>query len=677
MTIEQVENRVNAAFEAATPKGFKQVLESCKEQKQKGNNMENITVVQPKEQRKGKNKLIAIIAAAAAFVFIIAGVVGIALDSGRDKTFVTVQLDVNPGIEIRVDKDERVLSVTALNEEAEQVIRDLDFSGSTIEVAVNAIVGSMLKNGYLSEIANSILVSVEGKNAEASELLQKKLTEEIDAMLNAAAFNGSVLSQTIIPGDEELERLAEEYGITHGKASLILAVIANHPNYKFEDLVPMTITELNLLAVGDDLEGFNTLGTPESSSYISTGEAFAIALNHAGVSEADAVLTQCKLEYDDGRMVYDVEFNNGVTEYEYTIDASNGTVLEYESEPFDASSSPKPTVDPSVVYIGEENAIAAALKRAGINQNDTIELDCYLDDYNGIPAYEVDFETATMEYECDVDAVTGEILFFKSEPNNDDGGNPGNTPNNTPAPTNGYIGEQRAKEIAFNHAGVNERDVRNLKIKLDYEHGAYYYDIEFDCGAYEYEYEINAVNGSIYHYDSEYDDDHDGHGHHSTPTPRPNNTPKPTNTPNAGQQVDWREAADIAMRHAGVNKNEVISLSVERRNGSTPYFEVDFSTRNREYEYRVGISTGNVTYNHSERNDDCDIPNGSYISIYDALSRALSAVNSNSCSDREISIELDYDDGVVTYEVDFHCGNTEYTVVLNAKNGSIIDIERD
>lgn len=165
MTGEQVENRVNAAFEAATPKVFKQVLESCKEQKQKGNNMENISVVQPKEQRKGKNKLIAIIAAAAAFVFIIAGVVGIAIGSGRDKTFVTVQLDVNPGIEIRVDKDERVLSVNALNEEAEQVIRDLDFSGSTIEVAVNAIVGSMLKNGYLSEIANSILVSVEGENA--------------------------------------------------------------------------------------------------------------------------------------------------------------------------------------------------------------------------------------------------------------------------------------------------------------------------------------------------------------------------------------------------------------------------------------------------------------------------------------------------------------------------------
>lgn len=54
-----------------------------------------------------------------------------------------------------------MLRVNALNEDGRIVLGDMNFSGSSLDVTVNALVGSMLRNGYLSELANSILVSVD------------------------------------------------------------------------------------------------------------------------------------------------------------------------------------------------------------------------------------------------------------------------------------------------------------------------------------------------------------------------------------------------------------------------------------------------------------------------------------------------------------------------------------
>lgn len=65
---------------------------------------------------------------------------------------------------------------------------------------------------------------------------------------------------------------------------------------------------------------------------IDVEEAKRIALDHAGLS-ADAVKhMNAYLEYDDGIEQYEVQFYEGTTEYEYSIDAVNGTVLGYNME---------------------------------------------------------------------------------------------------------------------------------------------------------------------------------------------------------------------------------------------------------------------------------------------------------------------------------------------------------
>ena len=78
-----------------------------------------------------------------------------------------VSLDVNPSIELKVNRGERVISCTALNTEA-AVLFDMnggaDLKGTKLDVAVNAIVGALVREGYMDSISSAILISVEDKD---------------------------------------------------------------------------------------------------------------------------------------------------------------------------------------------------------------------------------------------------------------------------------------------------------------------------------------------------------------------------------------------------------------------------------------------------------------------------------------------------------------------------------
>ncbi len=74
-----------------------------------------------------------------------------------------ISFEVNPNLEIKINKNEKVLDVIPLNDEARDVIGNMKFKNTDLEMAVNALIGSMLKNGYINDMQNSILVSVENK----------------------------------------------------------------------------------------------------------------------------------------------------------------------------------------------------------------------------------------------------------------------------------------------------------------------------------------------------------------------------------------------------------------------------------------------------------------------------------------------------------------------------------
>ncbi len=68
------------------------------------------------------------------------------------------------------------------------------------------------------------------------------------------------------------------------------------------------------------------------------------------------------------------------------------------------------------------------------------------------------------------------------------------------------IGEDKAKEIALSHAGLNESDITHLFVELDFDDGILRYEVDFSQGQYEYDYDIDAKTGAILSYDKDIDD---------------------------------------------------------------------------------------------------------------------------------------------------------------------------
>ena len=78
----------------------------------------------------------------------------------------------------------------------------------------------------------------------------------------------------------------------------------------------------------------NTSGgdSGNTDSSIDLEQAKQIAANHAGFSASEVRFKEAKLDREDGRMVYEVEFRKGGMEYEYEIDAVTGDILDFEQE---------------------------------------------------------------------------------------------------------------------------------------------------------------------------------------------------------------------------------------------------------------------------------------------------------------------------------------------------------
>ena len=273
------------------------------------------------------------IAAAACLVILVGGIWGVngyqlahAVDS-------IISLDVNPSIEITMNSKERVIDVIAGNEDAKTVIGDMDFRGADIDVAINALLGSLLRNGYIDAAKNSILLTVDNKDAEKAEVLRQKLLDEISTILDQDGIEPAVLSQ-LNEEDESIEALAESYGISSGKARLIEDIVESNPRYTFEELAELTINELNLLAASPQVElaHISSTGKASDKGYIGEAKAKEIAFAAAGVDASEIRGLEVEMEYGGGTMVYEVEFETSKGEYEYDIDASTGDIVKQEVE---------------------------------------------------------------------------------------------------------------------------------------------------------------------------------------------------------------------------------------------------------------------------------------------------------------------------------------------------------
>ena len=463
--------------------------------KEEGAKMEKVLVrrIESKSTSLGLKTVMQLVAACVALVLVVGGIFyyrgNLMVDS-------LVDLDVNPGIELLTNRKNRVLKGYATNSDGEKVLSGMDLQNVDLQVALNAIVGSMVQQGYMTKDTKGVLVTVQNKDQKKADNLRRLVVEEMELALSSEDMNAAVLHQVISTQNSNASTFAKENNISLGKAVFVLNLAKKDSSLNAKNLAKMKISEIAKLVadknidirdiieydsddslwenIADAIEDINegdddyfvvapqqgstqavqvqptetqaavaqtqaqpqTQAAAQKSGNISLADAKRIALQNAGVAESSAQFVKAEADFDDGVQHYDVEFLVGRTKYEYEI-GTDGRILKVEKE---------------------------------------------LEDDIVVPSTVAQTQPQTQ-------AQTQPQTQAQTQPQTQ------------AAPQR--ISADKAKAIAFGHAGVSAGQVRDLSVEYD-DDGVY--EIDFKAGNKEYDYEIGAVDGSIRKANVEHDD---------------------------------------------------------------------------------------------------------------------------------------------------------------------------
>ena len=400
MTNEQMERQLAKALAKTAPDDVNGVLSRCDERKG--------TVIPMTTKKTTKRRWTTLAAACLALVLLGGG--GMLYQQAHAVASV-VSLDVNPSIELKVSRNAKVLSCTPLNEDAQAILADMsggaDLKGAKLDVAVNAIVGSLVRNGYLNSISSAIMISVEDNDTARAEKLQRQLTSTVDGVLQTSEARAAVLTQTLTQ-DAGLEQQARENNISTGKAALVNRVLALNSALRFDALAKLSVEELKDLAEA---------GAPAMP--IGTDKAMDIAAAAFGkASTAKMAYSEVDPELDESPAHYEVEIRSQTgEEFEYKVDAYTGAILESKREAADGTEVPvvQPSKPAASGDIGYAKAKSIALNHAGVSENKAYDMEIELDDEDGTLVYEVEFKSGNMEYSYEIDASSGTVLKHEAE----------------------------------------------------------------------------------------------------------------------------------------------------------------------------------------------------------------------------------------------------------------------
>lgn len=224
MKIKDIEKQLKNEIEAHSP-SFEDVLSKCKENESTDNLIKEKCLVPatagvPTRLQTSRSKLSYVLPVALIAVLAIIVIFICLPPKANELTGGYFVIDINPSFEISYDKDGNVLAVTALNEDAEVLLYELELKGKSYTEAIGLIVDNCVKLGYLSPQRqdNAILTTAISEQGVKDE----KMTEKIKAIFSDTLTQKNVQGE-VLTGvqDEELNSEAQKYGIDGQKLSLI------------------------------------------------------------------------------------------------------------------------------------------------------------------------------------------------------------------------------------------------------------------------------------------------------------------------------------------------------------------------------------------------------------------------------------------------------------------------
>ena len=311
-----------------------------------------------------------------------------------------MDLDVNPGIELLTNRKNRVLKGYATNSDGEKVLSGMDLQNVDLQVALNAIVGSMVQQGYMTKDTKGVLVTVQNKDQKKADNLRRLVVEEMELALSSEDMNAAVLHQVISTQNSNASTFAKENNISLGKAVFVLNLAKKDSTLNAKNLAKMKISEIAKLVADKNIDIRDII---EYDSDDSLWENIADAIEDINEGDDDYIVATTQQESTQAVQVQPTE-----TQASVQTQAKSQAQTQPQTH---AQTKPQTKVQTNAQpqqggRISADKAKAIAFGHAGVSAGQVRELSVEYDD-DGV--YEIDFKVGNTEYDYEIGATDGSI----------------------------------------------------------------------------------------------------------------------------------------------------------------------------------------------------------------------------------------------------------------------------
>lgn len=366
--------------------------------KEEGAKMEKVLVrrIESKRTSPGLKTVMQLAAACVALVLLVGGIFyyrgNLMVDS-------LVDLDVNPGIELLTNQKNRVLEAYATNGDGDKVLSGMDLQNVDLQVALNAIVGSMVQQGYMTKDTKGVLVTVQNKDQKKADNLRKLVVKEMEIALSTEDMNAAVFHQVISTQNNNASAFARKNNISLGKAVFVLNLANKARSLDAKELAKMKISEIAKLVADKNIDIRDII---EYDSDDSLWENIADAIEDINEGDDDYIVATTQQESTQAVQVQPTE-TKAVAQTETQAATQTQPQTHAQTQP---QTKLQTNAQPQTGgRISADKAKAIAFGHAGVSAGQVRELS--VEYYDGV--YEVDFKVGNTEYDYEIGATDGSI----------------------------------------------------------------------------------------------------------------------------------------------------------------------------------------------------------------------------------------------------------------------------
>ena len=367
--------------------------------KEEGAKMEKVLVRRIESNRTslGLKTVMQLVAACVALVLVVGGIFyyrgNLIVDS-------LVDLDVNPGIELLTNQKNRVLEAYATNGDGDKVLSGMDLQNVDLQVALNAIVGSMVQQGYMTKDTKGVLVTVQNKDQKKADNLRKLVVKEMEIALSTEDMNAAVFHQVISSQNNNASAFARKNNISLGKAVFVLNLANKARSLDAKELAKMKISEIAKLVADKNIDIRDII---EYDSDDSLWENIADAFEDINEGDDDYIVATTQQESTQAVQVQPTE-TKAVAQTETQAATQTQPQTHAQTQP---QTKLQTNAQPQTGgRISADKAKAIAFGHAGVSAGQVREFSVEYDD-DGV--YEIDFKVGNTEYDYEIGATDGYI----------------------------------------------------------------------------------------------------------------------------------------------------------------------------------------------------------------------------------------------------------------------------